>query len=52
MSQFFQIHDENPQQRLVRQAVDIIRKGGVIVYPTDSGYAIGCRIGDKQSMDK
>ncbi len=52
MSQFFQIHDENPQPRLVRQATDIVRKGGVIVYPTDSGYAIGCHIGDKQSMDK
>ena len=52
MSQFFQIHDENPQHRLVLQAVEIIRKGGVIVYPTDSGYAIGCHIGDKHSMDK
>ncbi len=52
MSQFFQIHDENPQARLVRQAADIVRQGGVIVYPTDSGYAIGCHIGDKQSMDK
>jgi len=52
MSQFFQIHDENPQHRLVLQAVDIIRKGGIIVYPTDSGYAIGCHIGDKHSMDK
>ncbi|WP_198264762.1 L-threonylcarbamoyladenylate synthase [sulfur-oxidizing endosymbiont of Gigantopelta aegis] len=52
MSQFFQIHDQNPQSRLVRQAADIVRQGGVIVYPTDSGYAIGCHIGDKQSMDK
>ncbi len=52
MSQFFQIHQDNPQARLVRQAVDIIRKGGIVVYPTDSAYAIGCRIGDKQSMDK
>ncbi len=52
MSQFFQIHQDNPQHRLVCQAVDIIRKGGVVVYPTDSGYAIGCHIGDKQSMDK
>ncbi len=52
MSQFFQIHEQNPQQRLVHQAVEIIRQGGVVVYPTDSAYAIGCRIGDKQSMDK
>ena len=52
MSQFFQIHEQNPQHRLIHQAVDIIRKGGVVVYPTDSGYAIGCHIGDKQSMDK
>ena len=52
MSQYFEIHPENPQKRLIRQAVDIIRKGGIIVYPTDSGYAIGCHIGDKHSMDK
>ena len=52
MSQFFQIHEQNPQHRLIKQAVEIIRKGGVVVYPTDSGYAIGCHIGDKQSMDK
>jgi len=52
MSQFFQIHQDDPQLRLVRQAVDIIRKGGIVVYPTDSAYAIGCRIGDKRSMDK
>ena len=41
MSQFFYIHPENPQQRLINQAVEIVRKGGVIVYPTDSGYATG-----------
>ena len=52
MSQFFQIHEQNPQHRLIKQAVEIIRKGGIVVYPTDSGYAIGCHIGDKQSMDK
>lgn len=51
MSQFFQVHPETPQKRLVTQAVDIIRKGGVIVYPTDSGYALGCHIGDKQALD-
>ena len=47
MSQFFQIHPENPQKRLINQAVDILRRGGVIVYPTDSGYALGCHLGDK-----
>ena len=44
---FFQIHAENPQDRLVKQAVEVIRKGGVIIYPTDSSYALGCRLGDK-----
>ena len=52
MSQFFSIHPENPQARLVHQAVEIIRKGGIIVYPTDSAYALGCHIGDKKALDK
>lgn len=52
MSQFFQIHPETPQARLVRQAVDIIRQGGVVVYPTDSAYALGCHLGDKQALDR
>ena len=52
MSQFFQIHPDNPQARLVRQAVDIIRAGGVAVYPTDSAYALGCHIGDKNALDR
>lgn len=52
MSQYFHIHPENPQKRLIAQACDIIRKGGLIAYPTDSGYALGCRIGDKGAMDK
>jgi tRNA threonylcarbamoyl adenosine modification protein (Sua5/YciO/YrdC/YwlC family) len=51
MSQFFQIHPDNPQLRLIRMAVDIIRQGGVIVYPTDSAYALGCHIGDKKALD-
>jgi tRNA threonylcarbamoyl adenosine modification protein (Sua5/YciO/YrdC/YwlC family) len=50
MSQFFSIHPDNPQQRLVRQAVDIIKDGGVIAYPTDSAYALGCHMGDKKAM--
>lgn len=52
MAQYFEIHPDNPQARLIRQAVEIINKGGVIVYPTDSSYAIGCHLGDKQAADK
>lgn len=52
MSQYFQLHPENPQIRLVRQAVGIIRAGGVVVFPTDSSYAIGCHLGDKTAMER
>lgn len=52
MAQFFQIHPENPQSRLISQAVDIIRQGGLVVYPTDSAYALGCHIGDKMALDR
>jgi tRNA threonylcarbamoyl adenosine modification protein (Sua5/YciO/YrdC/YwlC family) len=52
MSQFFQVHPDNPQARLIRQAAQIVRDGGVVVYPTDSSYAIGCHIGDKPAMDR
>jgi len=52
VSQFFQIHPDNPQVRLIRQAVDIIRSGGVLVYPTDSAYALGCQIGNKNALDR
>ena len=52
MSQFFQIHPDNPQQRLIAQAAAIIRSGGVIIYPTDSCYAIGCHLGDKNAVDR
>lgn len=51
MSQFFQIHPDNPQARLVGQAVDILHKGGVIAYPTDSAYALGCHLGDKKALE-
>ena len=47
MSQFFKIHEENPQQRLILRLVEIVNQGGVIVYPTDSTYALGCQIGNK-----
>lgn len=50
MSQFFYVHEENPQPRLINQAVALLKSGGVIVYPTDSGYALGCLIGDKDAM--
>jgi tRNA threonylcarbamoyl adenosine modification protein (Sua5/YciO/YrdC/YwlC family) len=46
------IHPDNPQARLIRQAVDVIRDGGVIVYPTDSCYALGCGIGNKTGMER
>lgn len=49
---FFQIHAESPQDRLIKQAVEVIRKGGVIIYPTDSSYALGCRLGDKSALDR
>lgn len=52
MSQFFQIHAENPQERLIKQVVAVVENGGVIVYPTDSGYALGCGIGEKNALDR
>jgi len=52
VSQFYQIHPDNPQVRLIRSAADIVRGGGVVVYPTDSAYALGCHIGDKNALDR
>lgn len=52
MSQFFVIHPENPQPRLIKQAAQIVREGGVIAYPTDSAYALGCQIDDKKAVEK
>ena len=52
MSQFFYVHPETPQARLITQAVDIIKKGGVVVYPTDSGYALGCQMENKQALER
>lgn len=51
MAQYFEIHPENPQARLINQTVEILRQGGVIVYPTDSSYALACLIGYKQALD-
>ena len=52
MSQYFSIHPVNPQVRLINRAVELIRQGGLIVYPTDSCYALGCHIGDKHALDR
>lgn len=52
MSQYFRIHPENPQQRLLNQAVTFLQQDGLIVYPTDSGYALGCRVGNKAAADR
>ena len=52
MARFLSIHPVNPQPRLIREAVSILRGGGVVVYPTDTTYAIGCHIGDKQAVER
>jgi tRNA threonylcarbamoyl adenosine modification protein (Sua5/YciO/YrdC/YwlC family) len=52
VAQYFSVHPDNPQPRLIRHAVQIIRDGGVIAYPTDSCYALGCHIGDKAAMER
>ncbi len=50
MAQYFRIHPKDPERRLVKQAVGIIRSGGVVAYPTDSSYALGCRLGDLDAV--
>ncbi|MBT0347985.1 threonylcarbamoyl-AMP synthase [Morganella morganii subsp. morganii] len=52
MGQMFYIHPDNPQARLINQSVEIFNKGGVVIYPTDSGYAIGCRLEDKDALQR
>ncbi len=52
MSQFFYIHPDNPQPRLISQAAQVVRDGGVIVYPTDSGYALGCQLENKTALER
>ncbi|OUS31527.1 threonylcarbamoyl-AMP synthase [Gammaproteobacteria bacterium 45_16_T64] len=52
MSQIFRVHPVSPQQRLIKQAAEIIRKGGVAIYPTDAAYAIGCAMGNKSALDR
>jgi len=51
-SRFIEIHPKDPQPRLIKQAVEILREGGIVVYPTDSCYALGCHIGDKAAMER
>ena len=52
MSQYFSIHPVNPQKRLIKQAVEMIKQGALVVYPTDSCYAFGCHLGDKEALDR
>ena len=52
MNDFLTIHPENPQSRFLSQAAEIVRSGGIIAYPTDSGYALGCHIGDKNALER
>ena len=51
VNRYFYVHPDNPQERLISQAVAVLREGGVIAYPTDSGYALGCHIGDKAAQE-
>jgi tRNA threonylcarbamoyl adenosine modification protein (Sua5/YciO/YrdC/YwlC family) len=52
MARYFDVHPDNPQARTIAQVGDIVRGGGLIVYPTDSCYALGCQIGNKEGLDR
>lgn len=52
MAQYFHIHSDNPQSRLIKQAAEIVRAGGLIAYPTDSSYALGCHLDDKRAVER
>jgi tRNA A37 threonylcarbamoyladenosine synthetase subunit TsaC/SUA5/YrdC len=52
MAQYFSIHPTHPQARLVRRAAEIVRSGGLIAYPTDSCYALGCHLGDARAVER
>jgi len=52
MAQYFHIHSDNPQNRLIKQAAEIVRSGGLIAYPTDSSYALGCHLDDKRAVER
>lgn len=52
MAQYLTVHPQNPQPRLIRQVADVVHSGGIVVYPTDTCYALGCRIGDKDAAQR
>jgi len=52
VTQFFSVHPDNPQQRLLAQAATLVRDGGLVVFPTDTAYALGCHLGDKRAVDR
>jgi tRNA threonylcarbamoyl adenosine modification protein (Sua5/YciO/YrdC/YwlC family) len=52
MAQYFGVHPDNPQQRVLQQAAEIIRRGGIVALPTDSSYALACHTGDKEALDR
>ncbi len=52
VARYFDVHPDNPQPRSITQVADIIRGGGLVAYPTDSGFALGCRMGDKDALDR
>lgn len=52
MAQFLTIHPQDPQTRLIDQVAEVLKRGGLIVYPTDSAYALGCHIGDKMALER
>ena len=52
MAKYFDVHPNNPQPRAISQVAEIIRSGGLVAYPTDSGYALGCRLGNRDGLDR
>ena len=52
MAQYFSVHPQNPQPRLLAQAAELIRQGGIVAFPTDSCYALGCHLGDKTAIER
>jgi tRNA threonylcarbamoyl adenosine modification protein (Sua5/YciO/YrdC/YwlC family) len=52
MTEIVEIHPETPQPRLIRQAVEVVRRGGLIAYPTDTTYALGCALGEKKALER
>ena len=52
MARYFDVHPENPQRRAVGQVMDLVREGGLIAYPTDSCFALGCQLGNREGIDR